>query len=528
MRERRRSIRHKIHSPAYTSMNGNLTGTVLDLNGIIDLSEEGMCFQSSTQREANENFDLYLDLSETKGYIPVRGRVVWSEPSGLTGLYFPTMASESLDRLREWLFINTIVAHANSSSDQQAHSLEQRAPEDPALSLPIAPEAQLLPDYTSVLTAAAAVKREVESLGSDVDAVLQLVAERALVFTRATGAAIALAGAEGMICRATKGPDAPGLGARLNSSSGFSGECVRTGRLIHCEDSETDPRVDRESCRALGVRSLMAAPIRSSDTVIGLIEVFSPLPDAFTPADGVGLRRLAEIVLAALHRAIQSMTNGHSEAAIMPVEPPTSDVSSSAPPKIFATRRNYILAIAAAVLVLSAIFLVPRIWDAPRTSAQPPVASSATGNTPAPKPVAIRVTSAQALADLRRLAESGDPMAQFNLGARYALGEDVKLDYAQAARWFTLAAEQGHVVAQSNLGAYYWAGTGVPKDLRKAYFWTVLAQTGGDEASRMRVSYLASSMNRREILTVQQQADDWLRQHHYLGQAPHDSPYTNH
>jgi hypothetical protein len=49
--------------------------------------------------------------------------------------------------------------------------------------------------------------------------------------------------------------------------------------------------------------------------------------------------------------------------------------------------------------------------------------------------------------------------------------------------------------------------------LSKAYFWAVLANTGGDEASKVRLSFLASRMSRREILSVQQQASDWLKQH---------------
>jgi TPR repeat protein len=111
------------------------------------------------------------------------------------------------------------------------------------------------------------------------------------------------------------------------------------------------------------------------------------------------------------------------------------------------------------------------------------------------------------------LAESGDPSAQFSLGIRYATGEDVHQDYDQAAHWFTEAAEQGHVLAQSNLAAYYWAGRGVPKDMDKAYFWAALAQAGGDEPSRVRLSYLASRMDRRHILAAEQQANDWIKQH---------------
>jgi hypothetical protein len=124
------------------------------------------------------------------------------------------------------------------------------------------------------------------------------------------------------------------------------------------------------------------------------------------------------------------------------------------------------------------------------------------------------------LAGLRKLAEQGDPAAQFALGARYATGEEVKQDYSEAVRWFTQAADRGHILAQATLGAYYWAGRGVAPDLTKAYFWSTLAQAGGDQASKYRVAVLTSRMSRSEILAAQQQANDWLHSHATASNAP--------
>ena len=124
------------------------------------------------------------------------------------------------------------------------------------------------------------------------------------------------------------------------------------------------------------------------------------------------------------------------------------------------------------------------------------------------------------LAGLRKLAERGDPAAQFALGARYATGEEVKQDYAEAVRWFTLAADRGHIKAQATLGAYYWAARGVPQDLSKAYFWSVLAQAGGDQASKYRVAVLTSRLTRSQVLAAQQEASDWLRNHQLTGDFP--------
>ena len=69
-------------------------------------------------------------------------------------------------------------------------------------------------NYTDILTAASAVQREAESLGSDLKAVLALIAFRARSLLRASGAAIALEGKDAgtMICRASAGDSAPPAG----------------------------------------------------------------------------------------------------------------------------------------------------------------------------------------------------------------------------------------------------------------------------------------------------------------------------
>jgi putative methionine-R-sulfoxide reductase with GAF domain len=402
-------------------------------------------------------------------------------------------------------------------------------------------------DYTSILTALAAVKREVDSLGSDLEAALHLLAQRAQTFTRATGAAIALTEGSSMICRATVGDAAPGLGVRFRVGSGFSGECVRTGQLLRCEDSETDPVVDRESCRLLGIRSMIAVPIRWGDAVIGLLEVFSPEPYAFSTNDPLALERLAGIVSTAVHRAgvpepgltdddfaenksaenLSSEGSSRERAFVKPVSASVAaasvddefpvETSADLPLPHFSRSRKILLFAAAATVMFAASWLIPArdfinfTRSTSASTAQPP--EKVLASPPAPTTVA-----SGGLEGMRKLAEQGDATAQFSVGARYATGEEVPQDYSEAVRWFSMAAEQGHIAAQATLGAYYWVGRGVPEDLVKAYFWSVLAQAGGDEASKYRVALLASRMSRAQIAAAQQQANEWIKEHQSLSQ----------
>jgi hypothetical protein len=76
---------------------------------------------------------------------------------------------------------------------------------------------------------------------------------------------------------------------------------------------------------------------------------------------------------------------------------------------------------------------------------------------------------------LRRSADQGYARAQFALGERYAQGDGIAKDEAEAARWYALAADQGNKGAQHYLAVLYEYGRGVQKDLVQAYKWYSLA-----------------------------------------------------
>jgi putative methionine-R-sulfoxide reductase with GAF domain len=137
----------------------------------------------------------------------------------------------------------------------------------------------------------------------DLAAALQLLAERAQYITAASGAAIALRKGGPMVCYASAGPSAPELGTELHVGSGLSGESVRTRQILRCDDAESDARVNRESCRALGIASVVVLPLIADNEVIGVFELFSSRPHAFEERDIVALQRLAEMIQTALQHA---------------------------------------------------------------------------------------------------------------------------------------------------------------------------------------------------------------------------------
>jgi GAF domain-containing protein len=131
---------------------------------------------------------------------------------------------------------------------------------------------------------------------------IDIIAERAQTLTGATGAAIALQMGDEIVCRARSGRTAPDLGVRLQTDTGLSAECVRTGEILLCHDAEKNPRVDLASSRRLGARSILVAPLRHYRRTLGVFEVLSAQPYAFDQRDVATMQLLSSVLVAAMTR----------------------------------------------------------------------------------------------------------------------------------------------------------------------------------------------------------------------------------
>jgi putative methionine-R-sulfoxide reductase with GAF domain len=524
---RRRRVRQKVHAPAYASFGGASNSGMIDLYEVLDISEVGVALQCSSPMKTGQQLDLSLDLAEAGGPIYTPARVVWSNEDGRVGLSLPALGNSALHRLQEWLFLNAMASAANAASSS-------------ALPSSVSPSDVPRPNYTDTLTAASAVQREAESQGSDLEAVLSLIASRSQSLLRASGAAIALAAKDPgtMICRASAGSSAPPVDATLQVGSGFSGECVRTGKILRCDDTETDARVDPQSCRALGIRSMLAAPLRLGDRVVGLLEVFSAQPNAFSENDSAVLQRFAEMIVAAVNRAVRvhqpvpapapptlslpgsilfaSEPEPTSEKKDGPLKDTSADADKVGGIRLPRAHLYFLVVVAAIIFLVLGYTLAPwiqeKLQSREQIGEQTVLASTkappqATLNPPAP---ALETAT---LDQLRQLAGKGEPAAEYLLGTRYASGEGVKQDDKEAASWFLKAAENGNVKAQATLGTRYWGGRGVPPSVTQAYFWTVLARAAGDQNSKTFAEILASRMTHAQAVATEQKAEIWYEQH---------------
>jgi hypothetical protein len=317
--ERRRCWRQTVHAPAFASFDGVTGGMILDL------SEEGLSMQTGSvrdgqlldkERRVRVKVDLPADVSEAdpsmaeahlETHFETTGYIAWADALGRAGVRFSDLPEDARRRLNDWLTLNASapshmapkVALGRMAWPAGVKSAGSVAGDPMAVSL----EAETWTAGGDGCAASATVQYEFSSLGTDLTAALRLIGERARSLTRGSSAAIALLHKGSVICRASVGEKAPALGTRLDVNSGLSGECFRVGRALRCDDTEMDPRVDLEICRRLGVRSILAAPVRYERDTVGLLMVFATDAFNFDEGDVAVVESLAHTVIVSMRRA---------------------------------------------------------------------------------------------------------------------------------------------------------------------------------------------------------------------------------
>ena len=149
----------------------------------------------------------------------------------------------------------------------------------------------------------------------DLAPAIDIITDRAQVMTRATGAAIALNRGRDIVCRARAGRTAPDLGVRLQTESGISGQCVRTGEILLCHDTESNPNVDPAVSRRIGARSILVSPIRYFQRTLGIFEVLSASPYAFDQRDVATLQLLSSMMVSAISRVVDNVVDKNVRSA---------------------------------------------------------------------------------------------------------------------------------------------------------------------------------------------------------------------
>lgn len=150
---------------------------------------------------------------------------------------------------------------------------------------------------------------------ANLDMALNVALGAAVQGTGADAAAIGLIRGKHMVCRARVGDIAPNLGAVLNVDTGITGACVRSGEILHCEDAETDRRVDSTVCRAMGIQSILVVPIVVGGSVIGILVTLASTAHAFDAGHIRWLTVVANFVRTNAHATDARVSQTHQSDA---------------------------------------------------------------------------------------------------------------------------------------------------------------------------------------------------------------------
>jgi diguanylate cyclase len=147
------------------------------------------------------------------------------------------------------------------------------------------------------------IQTEIAKLGLDLNGVMEMVVREALTITGASGVVVELADGDDMVYRAVAGIAQGQLGLRISRAGSLAGLCLEKAHALRCDDSETDPLVNREACRKVGLRSMVVVPLIYHEQAVGVIKILSPKPHAFGEGETKILGLMSDLIAAAMFHA---------------------------------------------------------------------------------------------------------------------------------------------------------------------------------------------------------------------------------
>jgi len=294
----------------------------------------------------------------------------------------------------------------------------------------------------------------------------------------------------------------------LQSGVSLAGPCLALGEIMLSNDTHGDRWLDSQLCKEMGIRSVLALPIKRDAKVMGMLEVVSVRPNAFSQHDAAAMRELADRVVQLLSEL--PWTKAKSSGQV-----PSKRLGNSQERRL---EKPIVGTKIVTVLATMVIILLAMIVDrySRRHPGGAPNAAIVSTTVPKHEPVITQqhvpteqanntangqskpldtvltasreevllaiqeVVQARDVDGILKRANRGDSIAQYEMAVRYADGESVPQNYQEAMGWFAKAAARGNAKAQWKLGLGYLKGIGVPQNESKAVLWLKRAANNGD------------------------------------------------
>ncbi|MGH9523655.1 MAG: GAF domain-containing protein [Terriglobales bacterium] len=292
------------------------TDNIIDVDGVVTRCAAGLLrIEQLVKRKPpsatalNEFRDALAKLRQT-----VWAMQQWYEVKDETRKAFPLLAFLNTERLRFVVqatqdladdMVNKqveldrdLLKKLYRSVDQLRAADASSGAEGQGFSFEVSPPADRAGDVRAVAI-------EVQRSGMDAETGLDFFAGELQRILGASGAAVAALQDGEMVCVAASG-NMPGPGMVLETEQGPGAEALANLIIVNCRDTQSDPRVDAELCRAANILSVVFVPVLSEEGApVGLIEAVADRPNVFDSERTTALHAAIGVArdLLARHRA---------------------------------------------------------------------------------------------------------------------------------------------------------------------------------------------------------------------------------
>ena len=155
---------------------------------------------------------------------------------------------------------------------------------------------------SAVLPEIIETQRSIQVQNLELDPALNLIAQRIVEITKASGVSIGMVESNLVRYRASAGKSALRAGTAVPITKAICFDCVRTSQPFRCPDVRSEILLDAKECEGRGIHSLIAVPIFHDNGVAGSLEIYFSERNAFTDQDVHAAQLMAGLVGEALTR----------------------------------------------------------------------------------------------------------------------------------------------------------------------------------------------------------------------------------
>ncbi len=133
--------------------------------------------------------------------------------------------------------------------------------------------------------------------------ILEEIVTHAQKLTNSEGAVVEMVEGDQLNYFSACGTASGFVGTKISLDGSLSGLALSQDKILVCDDSENDSRVNREACRKIGVRSMILAPFKHKGKAFGVLKVISSHPHSFQASQVTGLEILSGFLASRIGQA---------------------------------------------------------------------------------------------------------------------------------------------------------------------------------------------------------------------------------